>query len=272
MVHWCFAPNTWRLQRPYWSDPYVRSRCDYKLIKQAQNSFQKFNWKQNNRPPWQSWWYPVDPTVPRGSRLRNPHKNVVYQDNMSTLSLAENGYVSSSKRTKHIKAKYFFVRNFHRTGELDLQYCPTELMWADVLTKPLQGAKFRLMHAFLMNCPTDYTEDIQESPIILPSLSPTIAPTTSTVKPSWFPSDNPTDNPNPVSMKHRLLRPNASSRGRVETPSHGTKVPRSSCTKFEPTHRTPTDLTVRPTDLTVSWRDTIPSWEGRKFPFFLSHS
>jgi hypothetical protein len=31
--------------------------------------------------------------------------NIVYQDNMSTLSLAKNGYVSSSKRTKHIKAK-----------------------------------------------------------------------------------------------------------------------------------------------------------------------
>jgi len=52
--------------------------------------------------------------------------NIVYQDNMSTLSLAKNGYVSSSKRTKHIKAKYFFIRHFHNTGELDLQYCPTE--------------------------------------------------------------------------------------------------------------------------------------------------
>ena len=30
--------------------------------------------------------------------------DIVYQDNMSTLSLAKNGYVSSSKRTKHIKA------------------------------------------------------------------------------------------------------------------------------------------------------------------------
>jgi hypothetical protein len=59
---------------------------------------------------------------------------------MSTLSLAKNGYVSSSKRTKHIKAKYFFVRHYNNTGEIDLQYCPTEKMWADVLTKPLQGA------------------------------------------------------------------------------------------------------------------------------------
>jgi hypothetical protein len=68
--------------------------------------------------------------------------NVVYQDNMSTLSLAKNGYVSSSKHTKHIKAKYFLVHHFHNTGELDLQYCPTETMWVDILTKPLQGAKF----------------------------------------------------------------------------------------------------------------------------------
>ena len=68
--------------------------------------------------------------------------NIVYQDNMSTLSLAKNGYISSSKRTKHIKAKYFFVCRYHNASEIDLQYCPTEQMWADVLTKPLQGAIF----------------------------------------------------------------------------------------------------------------------------------
>ena len=85
--------------------------------------------------------------------------NIVYQDNMITLSLVKNGYVSSSKRTKHIKAKYFFIRHFQNSGELDLQYCPTKHMWADVLTKPLQGAKFRLMRSFLMNCSIDYSED-----------------------------------------------------------------------------------------------------------------
>jgi hypothetical protein len=31
--------------------------------------------------------------------------NIVFQDNTSTLSLAKNGYISSSKWTKHIKAK-----------------------------------------------------------------------------------------------------------------------------------------------------------------------
>jgi hypothetical protein len=61
--------------------------------------------------------------------------NFVYQDNMSTLSLAKNGYVSSSKRSQHIKAKYFFCKHYHHAGEINLTYCPTDKMWADVLTK-----------------------------------------------------------------------------------------------------------------------------------------
>jgi hypothetical protein len=34
-------------------------------------------------------------------------------------------------------------------------------MWADILTKPLQGQKFRDMHAFLQNCPRDYDDDAE---------------------------------------------------------------------------------------------------------------
>jgi hypothetical protein len=34
-------------------------------------------------------------------------------------------------------------------------------MWADVLTKPLQGQKFRDMRAFLQNCPRDYDDDVE---------------------------------------------------------------------------------------------------------------
>ena len=171
--------------------------------------------------------------------------NIVYQDNMSTLSLAKNGYVSSSKRTKHIKAKYFFIRHFHNSGELELRYCPTETMWADVLTKPLQGAKFRLMRAFLMNCSTDYHEETPTVPTAVPSSTPTLNPTPVPTKSSRLPSAHPTDNPNPDPMNHRSLRPNASSRGCVETPSQGTTVPRQRCTKSELT------------DLTVRWRDHL---------------
>jgi hypothetical protein len=62
---------------------------------------------------------------------------------MSALSLEKNGRISSSKRTKHIKAKYFLIKDYYDSGEIDVKFCPTDKMWADVLTKPLQGQKFR---------------------------------------------------------------------------------------------------------------------------------
>lgn len=86
-------------------------------------------------------------------------ENIIHQDNMSTLSLEKNGRVSGSSRTKHIRAKYYLVQDKYNSHEIDLKYCPTDVMWADVLTKPLQGLKFRQMRAVLMNCPLDYSED-----------------------------------------------------------------------------------------------------------------
>ena len=91
------------------------------------------------------------------------YEYIVFQDNMSSLSLEKNGRISSSKRTKHIKAKYFLIKDYYNSGEIDLWYCPTDVMWADVLTKslPLQGQKFRDMRAFLQNCPRDYDDDVE---------------------------------------------------------------------------------------------------------------
>ncbi len=37
-------------------------------------------------------------------------------------------------------------------------------MWADVQTKPLQGPKFRVMRAFLMNCPVDCSKESPFNP------------------------------------------------------------------------------------------------------------
>ena len=70
---------------------------------------------------------------------------IIFQDNMSALSLEKNGRISSSKHTKHIKAKYFLIKDYYDAGEFDLRYCPTGRMWADVLTIPLHGQMFRDM-------------------------------------------------------------------------------------------------------------------------------
>jgi hypothetical protein len=43
-------------------------------------------------------------------------QNIMYQDNKSTILLANNGRWSSSKRTKHIKSRYFLLRTRFSRG------------------------------------------------------------------------------------------------------------------------------------------------------------
>jgi hypothetical protein len=45
---------------------------------------------------------------------------IVFQDNMSSLSLEKNERISSLKRTKHIKAKYFIIKDYYDSREIDL--------------------------------------------------------------------------------------------------------------------------------------------------------
>jgi hypothetical protein len=66
-----------------------------------------------------------------------------------------NGRFSSGKKTKHMQAKFFFIKDRIDDGEMIVVNCPTEGMWADILTKPLQGKVFRVMRSKLMNCESD---------------------------------------------------------------------------------------------------------------------
>ena len=67
------------------------------------------------------------------------------------MLLEKNGRGSSSKRTRHINIRYFFVVDRIKQGELRVEYCPTGDMVADYFTKPLQGSLFRRMHDTIMN-------------------------------------------------------------------------------------------------------------------------
>jgi hypothetical protein len=79
---------------------------------------------------------------------------IMHQDNMSTISMAKNGY-STSDRTKHIKIRFFFIKQFLDSGEFEIEHCPTDIMLADLLTKPLQGQKFLAMRDKLLGRPTN---------------------------------------------------------------------------------------------------------------------
>jgi hypothetical protein len=47
-----------------------------------------------------------------------------------------------SHRTRHIKVRHFFIKQYLDNGEIRLVHCPTLLQVADILTKPLQGKLF----------------------------------------------------------------------------------------------------------------------------------
>ena len=75
---------------------------------------------------------------------------ILYQDNMSTIALIQNG-ASNSHRTKHIKIRYFFVHERVASGEITVRHMPTEQMLADVLTKALQAGIFQRLSRELLN-------------------------------------------------------------------------------------------------------------------------
>jgi hypothetical protein len=61
----------------------------------------------------------------------------------SAMLLETNGQASSSKRTRHIAIRYYYVANQVAKGDLRVVWCPTDEMIADfLLTKPLQGKAF----------------------------------------------------------------------------------------------------------------------------------
>ena len=78
-------------------------------------------------------------------------ESVVYQDNQSAILLERNGRASSSKRTRHINIRYFFVTDCVANGEIKIEYCPTKEMLADYFTKPLQGIQFKTFRDQIMN-------------------------------------------------------------------------------------------------------------------------
>ena len=72
------------------------------------------------------------------------------QDNMSMIKQATNGKLSSGKRTRHIKIRFFFIKDRIKSGDINIVYCPTDRMLADFLTKPLQGSKFKIFRDQIM--------------------------------------------------------------------------------------------------------------------------
>ena len=81
----------------------------------------------------------------------NVNFTIMYQDNQSEILLENNERYSSSKRTKHLNIRYFFITDRIKKGDLHIEYCPTDNMVADLFTKPLQGKKFLQFRKVILN-------------------------------------------------------------------------------------------------------------------------
>lgn len=75
-----------------------------------------------------------------GVRDNEVSETVVFEDNQSAIFMAKNPQFHG--RTKHIAIKYHFVREQVSNGTVNLKYCQTKEMIADILTKGLSRDQF----------------------------------------------------------------------------------------------------------------------------------
>ena len=72
---------------------------------------------------------------------------VIREDNQGAIAMAKNPV--GHKRTKHIDIKHHFIREAVHTGTIVLEYCQTNEMTADILTKPLPKTQFEKLRGKL---------------------------------------------------------------------------------------------------------------------------
>ena len=78
--------------------------------------------------------------------------SVLFQDNESSIKMGKNGKDSCTGRSRHIDIRHFFVKDRIDEGKFGftVEHCPTELMIADYVTKPLQGKLFHTFRELIM--------------------------------------------------------------------------------------------------------------------------
>jgi hypothetical protein len=75
---------------------------------------------------------------------------LIHQDNMSCMALIKRGSPASG-RSRHIDIRYFWLREKVDEGEVRIEHLETGRMFANVLTKPVQGAQFVMERQGLTN-------------------------------------------------------------------------------------------------------------------------
>ena len=78
---------------------------------------------------------------------------VIFEDNQSTICMTKNPQFHG--RAKHIGIKFHFIREQVNNNTIELRYCRTENMIADIFTKRLCQEKFVKLRAMCGLCSLD---------------------------------------------------------------------------------------------------------------------
>jgi hypothetical protein len=72
----------------------------------------------------------------------------IFCDNQAAAEIAKNDV--SNDRSKHIDARYHFVRNLIKTKDISVEWVPTDKQLADIFTKGLAKPKFSFFRSMIM--------------------------------------------------------------------------------------------------------------------------
>jgi hypothetical protein len=74
----------------------------------------------------------------------------IFEDNKAVMDYVDYGGPIHA-RTRYIGVKLYFVKDHVDTGELIVEYCKSEDMIADLMTKPVGGALFTKLRDMMVS-------------------------------------------------------------------------------------------------------------------------
>ena len=78
-------------------------------------------------------------------KVESSEPTTIYEDNQAAICLSKNP--QGHGKSKHIDIKYHYIRDQVHNRTIELKYCPTENMVADMLTKGLAKERFEKLRA-----------------------------------------------------------------------------------------------------------------------------
>ncbi len=83
---------------------------------------------------------------------------IFYCDNLGTIASIKKGKPSNDK-SRHVHTRFFWMKQLFQNPDFSIEHKPTNMMIADVLTKPIVGEAFIRLADMLLGHSTGETKD-----------------------------------------------------------------------------------------------------------------